>query len=140
MRRIQHLPRQAHIVTGFVERLHQFVQKRALASYRQTFHVLEHESASIELLNQAHELTHQRVTRVFQRPLSDHRKALTGRAAKHRSEEHTSELQSLMRISYAVFSLKKKQQVQTLNQPPNESHNHIPILQSQNHIHTHTIH
>src|SRR3546814_4907409 len=27
-----------------------------------------------------------------------------------RSEEHTSELQSLMRISYAVFCLKKKQQ------------------------------
>src|SRR3546814_3150370 len=31
---------------------------------------------------------------------------LSGRA--HRSEEHTSELQSLMRISYAVFCLKKK--------------------------------
>src|SRR3546814_2029406 len=29
-----------------------------------------------------------------------------------RSEEHTSELQSLMRISYAVFCLKKKQQKQ----------------------------
>src|SRR3546814_3880150 len=29
-----------------------------------------------------------------------------------RSEEHTSELQSLMRISYAVFCLKKKKQVQ----------------------------
>src|SRR3546814_10791208 len=29
--------------------------------------------------------------------------------AKHRSEEHTYELQSLMRISYAVFCLKKKQ-------------------------------
>src|SRR3546814_1064702 len=28
----------------------------------------------------------------------------------HRSEEHTSELQSLMRISYAVFCLKKKTQ------------------------------
>src|SRR3546814_8574212 len=28
--------------------------------------------------------------------------------ALHRSEEHTSELQSLMRISYAVFCLKKK--------------------------------
>src|SRR3546814_5499430 len=27
---------------------------------------------------------------------------------RHRSEEHTSELQSLMRISYAVFFLKKK--------------------------------
>src|SRR3546814_6233109 len=30
-----------------------------------------------------------------------------------RSEEHTSELQSLMRISYAVFCLKKKQQHHT---------------------------
>src|SRR3546814_3353573 len=30
------------------------------------------------------------------------------RAAYDRSEEHTSELQSLMRISYAVFCLKKK--------------------------------
>src|SRR3546814_3152139 len=29
-------------------------------------------------------------------------------ATKHRSEEHTSELQSLMRISYAVFCLTKK--------------------------------
>src|SRR3546814_5572498 len=29
-------------------------------------------------------------------------------AAASRSEEHTSELQSLMRISYAVFCLKKK--------------------------------
>src|SRR3546814_10566285 len=30
------------------------------------------------------------------------------RQDEHRSEEHTSELQSLMRISYAVFCLKKK--------------------------------
>src|SRR3546814_5671960 len=32
-----------------------------------------------------------------------------------RSEEHTSELQSLMRISYAVFCLKKKKNQTTLN-------------------------
>src|SRR3546814_3621313 len=32
-----------------------------------------------------------------------------------RSEEHTSELQSLMRISYAVFCLKKKKTKQKLN-------------------------
>src|SRR3546814_6132911 len=32
----------------------------------------------------------------------------TGRLELERSEEHTSELQSLMRISYAVFCLKKK--------------------------------
>src|SRR3546814_3953429 len=31
-------------------------------------------------------------------------------AVTDRSEEHTSELQSLMRISYAVFCLKKKKQ------------------------------
>src|SRR3546814_10430558 len=35
-----------------------------------------------------------------------------GRLHHHRSEEHTSELQSLMRISYAVFCLKKKKQIQ----------------------------
>src|SRR3546814_8706592 len=33
---------------------------------------------------------------------------LTIRSSRTRSEEHTSELQSLMRISYAVFCLKKK--------------------------------
>src|SRR3546814_7187182 len=33
-----------------------------------------------------------------------------------RSEEHTSELQSLMRISYAVFCLKKKNNTITINQ------------------------
>src|SRR3546814_2398353 len=34
------------------------------------------------------------------------------RVIQHRSEEHTSELQSLMRISYAVFCLKKKKNMQ----------------------------
>src|SRR3546814_4745909 len=40
----------------------------------------------------------------------------TSVGAQHRlrSEEHTSELQSLMRISYAVFCLKKKKLTQTL--------------------------
>src|SRR3546814_2365482 len=33
------------------------------------------------------------------------------RRARPRSEEHTSELQSLMRISYAVFCLKKKKKI-----------------------------
>src|SRR3546814_8643949 len=34
--------------------------------------------------------------------------------SKERSDEHTSELQSLMRISYAVFCLKKKKQMSTI--------------------------
>src|SRR3546814_1546580 len=37
-----------------------------------------------------------------------------------RSEEHTSELQSLMRISYAVFCLKKKREY-TRNSPQNDT-------------------
>src|SRR3546814_10259460 len=40
-----------------------------------------------------------------------------------RSEEHTSELQSLMRISYAVFCLKKKQQNKRQHKIPHKSHN-----------------
>src|SRR3546814_8652977 len=35
------------------------------------------------------------------------------RAPSRRSEEHTSELQSLMRISYAVFCLKKKNMIES---------------------------
>src|SRR3546814_6469840 len=43
-------------------------------------------------------------------------KAVAGEMGKApRSEEHTSELQSLMRISYAVFCLKKKKQKNTHN-------------------------
>src|SRR3546814_9363761 len=40
------------------------------------------------------------------------RKARGFRRSCNRSEEHTSELQSLMRISYAVFCLKKKKNQQ----------------------------
>src|SRR3546814_9978550 len=41
-----------------------------------------------------------------------------------RSEEHTSELQSLMRISYAVFCLKKKKKQQrTHNEQPSVADN-----------------
>src|SRR3546814_9278477 len=40
--------------------------------------------------------------------LPDMAQCLLRPAGRSRSEEHTSELQSLMRISYAVFCLKKK--------------------------------
>src|SRR3546814_4754567 len=41
-----------------------------------------------------------------------------------RSEEHTSELQSLMRISYAVFCLKKKREQKDKNNAHNTRLNH----------------
>src|SRR3546814_10480028 len=40
--------------------------------------------------------------------LGDAAVVVTSTAIRRRSEEHTSELQSLMRLSYAVFFLKKK--------------------------------
>src|SRR3546814_1331891 len=46
-----------------------------------------------------------------------------------RSEEHTSELQSLMRISYAVFCLKKKKKKTNTN----------IIIQAQEHTQTQTL-
>src|SRR3546814_10881328 len=45
------------------------------------------------------------------RPQSLNRAACSARSRAFRSEEHTSEIQSLMRISYAVFCLKKKQPI-----------------------------
>src|SRR3546814_4380123 len=44
-----------------------------------------------------------------------------------RSEEHTSELQSLMRISYAVFCLKKKKKIFTTT-----TYDSINVIQLQN--------
>src|SRR3546814_1699968 len=44
--------------------------------------------------------------------------ARTGKLVWTRSEAHTSELQSLMRISYAVFCLKKKQYNNTTKDLP----------------------
>src|SRR3546814_1635707 len=52
----------------------------------------------------------------------------TGRAAlRRRSEEHTSELQSLMRISYAVFCLKKKKK-QNRQRHTRSKHNETHIM------------
>src|SRR3546814_1988383 len=49
----------------------------------------------------------------------------TGKAShSSRSEEHTSELQSLMRISYAVFCLKKKKQTNKSNEQKNTYQTH----------------
>src|SRR3546814_4868914 len=44
--------------------------------------------------------------------------------SNHRSEEHTSELQSLMRNSYAVFCLKKKNKTTTTNENQHIHHKH----------------
>src|SRR3546814_4119136 len=61
----------------------------------------------------------QPMTRMHLYPVLGRKRRRIGEALQlgRRSEEHTSELQSLMRISYAVFCLKKK----TLYHPHNDS-------------------
>src|SRR3546814_10025679 len=51
---------------------------------------------------------HQQHRRIMQQGPADRRPLLHAAGQFARSEEHTSELQSLMRTSYAVFCLKKK--------------------------------
>src|SRR3546814_2687484 len=56
----------------------------------------------------------------------------SARLSAGRSEEHTSELQSLMRISYAVFCLKKKKA------PTREIHNTCTSTAARQHTAQHT--
>src|SRR3546814_6990374 len=53
-----------------------------------------------------------------------------------RSEEHTSELQSLMRISYAVFCLKKKKKTQTTKNIANTPEKQEDAQIKRNELHT----
>src|SRR3546814_3994759 len=59
-------------------------------------------------------------------------------AEDDRSEEHTSELQSLMRISYAVFCLKKKKKTNKQKKEHCYRHNQISTLQNNTKYHEHT--
>src|SRR3546814_1000359 len=55
-----------------------------------------------------------------------------GAPAEARSEEHTSELQSLMRISYAVFCLKKKTKNHKLKHQKCHTEQHTQTYTSDN--------
>src|SRR3546814_7660201 len=63
-----------------------------------------------------------------------------------RSEEHTSELQSLMRISYAVFCLKKKKTTNTLtnknisHKQKKRTNQHLTIHEVNSDSHKHNTH
>src|SRR3546814_6030894 len=59
-------------------------------------------------------------------PRLDDREVSRQRSLTDRSEEHTSELQSLMRISYAVFCLKQKKKNNSTT-PITVSSTHKPI-------------
>src|SRR3546814_9995341 len=71
----------------------------------------------------------------------DARVSCIQRACVTRSEEHTSELQSLMRISYAVFCLKKKKPhikvkrtLQQKTSPPTHKSQQVAIHDRKTHV------
>src|SRR3546814_2223432 len=53
-------------------------------------------------------IQHRRCTAMIQMSMTGAARKVNARRPAERSEEHTAELQSLMRTSYAVFCLKKK--------------------------------
>src|SRR3546814_9266563 len=90
------------IIIGFAEkqRLDHVARLGALDEMREYSHLAA--NRAIETLRQAE------LDAVENRDRRGIEAAGFGDYARARSEEHTSELQSLMRISYAVFCLKKK--------------------------------
>src|SRR3546814_4415374 len=69
--------------------------------------VIDFDDVDLFLVEQLHHLE-QRPGPVLETDAQPRDAARAGEVTQQRSEEHTSELQSLMRNSYAVFCLKKK--------------------------------
>src|SRR3546814_8162778 len=91
---------------------------RQRQSKAHTYHI--HEVFSADLMNrhlcrvaQRRHMTREHAFDFRSVSVCSHHKQLIAERTPGRSEEHTSELQSLMRISYAVFCLKKKQHTDT---------------------------
>src|SRR3546814_956892 len=109
------------------------MQVRAkLAGTSRTLHrchhfAADHEATDVAALRLAHEFLHQKIGIEPAKCFNHRRCGVRGFGQHHalalcaldqldhRSEEHTSELQYLMRIPYAVFSLQKKTTNSTLN-------------------------
>src|SRR3546814_5463733 len=95
---------------------------RSAARVRGEHQYFPHVSASLRVWQHGPQPSHRGHARrqMAPAPAAPHIPAFPGESAgaghaeaHHRSEEHTSELQSLMRISYAVFCLKKKKKNNT---------------------------
>src|SRR3546814_10355220 len=69
-------------------------------------------------------------TRTARRAITSRKKIWWTSSNAWRSEEHTSELQSLMRISYAVFCLKKKTRIEIITTTNNKDMKRIKVPNS----------
>src|SRR3546814_7114277 len=91
-----------------------------LFPYTTLFRSPDHKNFSAD---QKHQRRISFASRADRDPTGSKRVQDRGNCLHARSEEHTSELQSLMRISYAVFCLKKKKKTQIT-----DNHHHKIII------------
>src|SRR3546814_2641177 len=93
-------------------RAEQAVNPDDLARAERQRHVIDGEAAAFARQDKIGDREHVAAARATRRGIGTHGRIAADHLADDpryvRSEEHTSELQSLMRISYAVFCLKKK--------------------------------
>src|SRR3546814_3422863 len=96
------------------------------------FSALMHDAPVIESEGRSWPLDLRHIGRAAEKRIEDDMAAAIRHALEEecgRSEEHTSELQSLMRISYAVFCLKKKTNENTTsNITQNHQHSTIKLI------------
>src|SRR3546814_8576838 len=89
------------------KRFFEYVQQNAMAQAQ--IRAPLYEEKVVDFLLEKAEITDRNVTRAeLEAAIEEEEGHVHGPGCGHRSEEHTSELQSLMRNSYAVFCLKKK--------------------------------
>src|SRR3546814_10201189 len=104
----------ARLAHGNAGQLLRGLHRRLVVGDKQELYLLAHlrdhggEAADVGLVERRVDLVEQAERRRVELEDREHQR-------HGRSEEHTSELQSLMRISYAVFCLKKKKKKQNTN-------------------------
>src|SRR3546814_5815846 len=99
----QKLAEALRIANGMIER-----------AVTEAFNHLDAATHSVEIRKQLHAIFVQRAIELAEIRFPENGALRSALRRTGRSEEHTSELQSLMRISYAVFCLKKQNQYKYL--------------------------
>src|SRR3546814_2159044 len=100
------------VIAGEIVRILRNTGERQRGMTLVEHHLIRPDVRVIDLETQMAERAGQEIERLLESGFDALERGLFGihrlRDGERRSEEHTSELQSLMRISYAVFCLKKK--------------------------------
>lgn len=83
MRSVEHPVVVKHAIAALAKFADDFFEKLLVSADGEPSHVLEYEIRRLQLDYEAHEMMDQGISRIVQRPLADHAKALAGRAAEN---------------------------------------------------------